>query len=341
MHPRQHERCNPTAFQCTKFADVCISVWIRGIGLSLERPRAVPFTTFGNLMQEARFLLRRMLSSSLLAGLLLLGGCTGADVRPVRAQGEVVAPDSFDHGRFDRLLEQYVDARGFVDYAGLKAHQDSALTPYLQQLAATDPSNLDRDERLAFWINAYNALTIKLVVDHYPVESIRDITPVPGPSIPKVNSPFKLDVGEVGGTVRTLDEIEHGIIRERFDEPRIHFALVCAAWSCPRLRREAYTGSRLDAQLADQARTFLHTARKNKIPAGESTIQLSRIFKWYQGDFGDSPAEVQHFIAPYFADPVRRKLASAAYQVEYLEYDWSLNDQASGEQGKTVSTQGR
>jgi hypothetical protein len=268
--------------------------------------------------------------------LIVCAGCLGgtAHVDVVRAQDRVTTPETVDHTRFDRVLKEYVDDAGFVDYARLQAHADSVLRPYLQQLAETDPSALGREARLAFWINAYNAYTINLILDHYPVESINDIKPAAGPAVPKINSPFKLDVGEVAGEVRTLDEIEHGIIRERFDEPRIHFALVCAAVSCPRLRKEAYTGNRLDDQLDDQARAFLQDTDKNVVPADEKTVALSRIFKWFDEDFGGSPASIQRFIAPYFDGNVRTKLEQARYDVSFREYDWSLNDRARHAAGR-------
>jgi hypothetical protein len=263
---------------------------------------------------------------------LWLAGCTGgANVQPVRAQQPVTEPTSVDHSAFTELLQAYVDEAGQVDYAALTAQRDSALTPYLQQLAETDPSNLDRDARLAFWINAYNALTLKLIVDHYPVESIKDITPAGGPAIPKLNAPWFVKVGEVGGQMRTLDEIEHEIIRTRFDAPRIHFALVCAAVSCPRLRREAFTGAELDVQLDDQAHGFLHTRTKNQIPADDGTIRLSRIFKWFEEDFGENTDDLQRYLAPYFEGAVQAKLQAAAYDVGYLDYDWTLNDQAGSQ----------
>ncbi len=249
---------------------------------------------------------------------------------PVQAQQRatsIVVRTSIDHRPFTRLLQDFVDEDGNVDYARLKARADSVLAPYLRQLATTDPSSLGRDARLAFWINAYNAYTLKLIVEHYPVQNIWAITP--GPAEPKDDSPFALEVGSVADTVRTLDEIEHEIIRERFDEPRIHVALVCAAASCPRLRREAYTGPRLDAQLDDQARTFFHDDRKNRIPAGDGQIEVNRILKWYGQDVGDSPDALQRFIAPYFEGPVRDRLSRAAYDVEFLPYDWALNDQRS------------
>ena len=259
---------------------------------------------------------------------LVFAGCTGgANVQPVRAQEPVRAPSAVDHSTYTDLLQTYVDGAGMVDYAALKADHDAALAPYLRRLAETDPSNLDEQERLAFWVNAYNALTLKLIVDHYPVETIRSITPAGGPTVPRLNDPWHVKVGEVGGQTRTLDEIEHDIIRARFDEPRIHFALVCAAISCPRLRREAFVGNRLDAQLDDQARTFLHMDGKNAIPADDETIRLSRIFKWFEGDFGADTDAVQRYLAPYFDGTVQQKLRNAAYAVDYLDYDWALNEQ--------------
>lgn len=263
-------------------------------------------------------------------GLVLLGSGVGIPVAGQQRATTTVVTDTTRHAQLDRLLSQFVDTAGNVDYARLAARADAVLDPYLKQLATARPSTMDRDARLAFWINAYNAYTLKLVTDHYPVSNVWAITP--GPAEPKDDSPFALEVGPVADTVRTLDEIEHDIIRERFDEPRIHFALVCAARSCPRLRREAYTGARLDDQLDDQARTFLHDSQKNRIPAGEGRIALSRILKWYGGDFGATTDALQRALAPYFEGDVRKQLAAAAYRVDYRSYDWSLNAQGtSGE----------
>lgn len=232
-------------------------------------------------------------------------------------------PVSARHASFTHLLERFVDKQGDVDYEALQAQADSVLVPYLQELASARIASLDREARLAFWINAYNAYTLKLIVDHYPVTSIRDIK-----GSPDGDTPFQRPVGRVVDTLRTLDEIEHEIIRERFEEPRIHFALVCAAKSCPRLRRNAYTGPRLDRQLDEQARRFLHADRKNRIPTGDGHIALSRILKWYGSDFGPTPAAIQRALAPYFEGAVRDSLAQGAYEVRYLPYDWTLNDQS-------------
>lgn len=271
-------------------------------------------------------MLARLLSVTLLAFVVTMAAS------PVKAQDQPLSlaePDSARHAALDRLLARFVNDEGRVDYAGLKQHTDSVLVPYLKQLAATDPANLpSREARLAFWINAYNAYALQQVADHYPVENIWGTTP--GPSKPsKDESPFKQKIAEVADTTRSLDEIEHQIIRVRFDEPRIHYAVNCAAASCPPLRQEAYAGPRLNAQLDDQARAFLHDDTKNRVPAGEDRIVLSRILKWFQEDFGPSTDALQRATAPYFEAPVRERLKQADYEVDFLPYDWSLNDQDS------------
>ena len=263
-------------------------------------------------------------SSFFLLSVLLLAGCfSKASVQSIQPDRPVTTPDTFDHGAFDAVLREVVDARGFVDYAAL-ADDSSVLDRYLADLAATDPSALGDDDRLAFWLNVYNAYTLKLVADNYPVESIREV--VGGLFIPLVNSPFKVDFVVVAGETMTLDAVEHGVIRDEFDEPRIHFALVCAAVSCPPLRAEAYAGDRLDDQLDDQGQRFLTNQAKNEVPADDSTIRLSKIFSWFGGDFGDDDAALQAFIARYFDDDVRDRLERGAYDIAYLDYDWSLND---------------
>ena len=265
--------------------------------------------------------------SLLLPLVVLLGGClSNASVQTVEPAEAVTAPATFDHSAFTAVLQHVVDGRGFVDYAALAA-DPSPLVAYLRRLAATDPANLSDADRLAFWLNTYNAYTLQLIVDYYPVESIRDV--VGGLFGPLVNSPFKVEFVTVGGEVITLDEVEHGTIRKEFDEPRIHFALVCAAVSCPPLRAEAYVGDRLDAQLDDQARRFLHNDAKNRVPADEDTIALSKIFSWFGGDFGGTDDALQAFIAPYFDGDVRAKLERGAYDVDFLSYNWSLNDTSS------------
>ena len=260
--------------------------------------------------------------------LLLVPGCKYSTlVEEGRLEVPMNNTQIVDHTLFSELLEKHVSESGFVDYAGIKEREE--LDAYLNVLAATSPEELSTDEAIAFWINAYNAYTIKLIVENYPVGSIREISPfrIKGLrlAIPKINSPFEYRLAVIDGNTYSLDDIEHGILRKQFDEPRIHFALVCASISCPPLRREAFTGERLHEQLDDQARAFLYDESKNKIAPGD-TIYLSRIFNWFQGDFGDSKVDLQRYLALYFEGVVQEKLLKGDYKVRYLDYDWSLNE---------------
>ncbi|MDP1579714.1 MAG: DUF547 domain-containing protein [Candidatus Didemnitutus sp.] len=225
---------------------------------------------------------------------------------------------AFEHATLDALLKERV-SNGRVDYAALKT--DARLGSYLDALAAADVAALGaRDARLAFWINAYNAYTLKLVADHHPVKSIRDI-PHPG-----VDSPWDLPVARVGGCDLSLNHIEHQVLRAELKEPRIHYAVVCAAVSCPPLRAEAFVAERIDEQFADQARVFLGTL--NRFDAKARRAELSQIFNWFAADFGGEPAAVLRALAPYAPAAVRASLAadSGKWTVTYLDYDWSLNE---------------
>jgi len=253
-----------------------------------------------------------------------------------QATGGAAEEDANRHAEFTRLLNRFVDDQGLVDYKALEKRADEVLVPYLKDLADADPSGWSRDARLAFWINAYNAYALKLIVDNYPVENIWATTP--GPAEPKEeNNPFGMKLGPVADTARTLDEIEHEIIRDRFDEPRIHFAVVCAAMDCPPLRQEAYTGSTLDDQLDDQGHSFLHNEKKNRIPADEGRIALSNILKWFMEDFGSSTDALQQYLASYFDGTVQERLEQADYEVIFESYDWSLNEQKEGATSASAS----
>jgi hypothetical protein len=238
------------------------------------------------------------------------------------------AAQQVDHSAFDRLLKAYVDARGMVDYDAFARSPD--FRRYLDQLAHVELAPLPQNERLALWINAYNAYTIELINQHEERRSIRNINRTLG--FIRGKGPWSERMATVAGHTYTLDEIEHEIIRVRFDEPRIHFALVCAAIGCPPLRREAYTGERLDAQLDEQARIFLlQSPAKNRIDVAARRVHLSPIFRWYGRDFGRNDAEIGAFLARYFAAPERELLRSGNFRTEYTSYDWSLNGQATAE----------
>jgi hypothetical protein len=246
------------------------------------------------------------------------------------AAGSAGAQQKVDHSAFDALLRQHVDEQGLVDYDAFD--RSPAFDAYLEMLSTVDPERLERDEALALWINAYNAYTIELINRHGERRSIRNINRTLG--FLRGSGPWSEPMATVGGTDYTLDEIEHEIIRPRFAEPRIHFALVCAALGCPPLRREAYTGARLHAQLDDQARRFLlHSPAKNRIDVRSGTLHLSRIFDWYGEDFGDGRETVGVYVAGFLPPgPERDLLHSGDFRIRYTDYDWSLNIQERGGQ---------
>ena len=229
---------------------------------------------------------------------------------------------TFDHSAYDSLLKKYVDAKGFVAYRSWKEKDLQALEDYLQSISAADPRTFTSDEeRIAFWINAYNALTLRGILDFYPIDSIRD----------KVSRLFGYNIWKdyqvvIAGEKRSLEEIEHKILRN-MSEPRIHFAIVCASIGCPRLRAEAYRGNHLDRQLDDQARDFLNDPLKARVDRQGRTVHLSKIFSWFGEDSGGSDEAVLRFIAPYRPEGEGELLRGGKAKIRYLDYDWSLNDQ--------------
>ncbi len=238
---------------------------------------------------------------------------------------------SFDHSHaaYTELLQKHVvvydeGRRSVVDYAALQA-DEPALNAYLKDLADVSVDQYrswSEDQQLAFLINAYNAFTLELIVDHYESfasgerESIRDLGGL-------FYSAWEREVVELLGKMRTLDWVEHKTIRVYFDEPRIHAALVCAAMSCPKLRAEAYIPTTLDAQLDDQMRTFLSDRSKSGID--EKGLYLSRIFDWYEDDFGDLRAYMRQYVDALADDQAEREALAGDIRIRYTDYDWRLN----------------
>jgi len=222
------------------------------------------------------------------------------------------------HSQYNKLLQKNVNKDGRVNYRAF-INDSTELNQYLSSLSANppDPKTWNKQEQIAYWINAYNAFTIKLITKHYPLKSIRDI----GSSIqvPFVNTPWDVKFIVIGKERMDLNNIEHGILRKKFDDPRIHMALVCASKSCPMLLNSAYDPVRLDDQLTKQTKTFLNDATRNKITAEKA--QLSMIFKWYSGDFEKNGGSVRSFINTYSATKIRSDA-----KITYNEYDWSLNE---------------
>jgi len=225
----------------------------------------------------------------------------------------------------DLLTRHYDPARG-MNYKSLKANDKPALDRLRQQMAQVDPGALSPKDRLAYWINLYNISVVGVVVDHYPVDSIRDISTDP---IIRLNV-FKKDSVATKNGPTSLDTIENEKIREAFKDPRIHFAINCAAKSCPPIRPEPYVGERLDRQLDDQARRFLngpHGVRIEK-DGDEAVLHVSKILDWFKDDFETWGGGRVAFLHKYLTPDKQRQIdaAKGKVELEFDDYSWKLND---------------
>ncbi|MDX2134998.1 MAG: DUF547 domain-containing protein [Saprospiraceae bacterium] len=210
------------------------------------------------------------------------------------------------HDAWNVLLQKYVTVSGKVNYKMFKADR-SSLEAYLKTLATETPRDAwTRADKMAYWINAYNAFTVKLIVDNYPLSSITALDN---------GKPWDVQRIELGGKKYSLNQIENEIIRPQFKDPRIHFALNCAAKSCPPLYNRAFTPANLEKALTERTRRFLNDPNANTLSA--ERVQVSKIFEWYAADFGSLPA----FLAKYSGKVVNSNAA-----VDYLDYDWRLNE---------------
>jgi hypothetical protein len=229
-----------------------------------------------------------------------------------------------EHPAWTALLREYVDD-GRVDYAGMKARGQPALAAYLRSLEAPGPeayAGFTREQRLAFWVNVYNAYTVQLILDHYPLPSIRRIGWLPLAAFFKRFIPLRV----LGGKKPlSLNQVEHEQLRGRLKDPRIHFAIVCASTSCPRLRSEAYRASEVDAQLDSAAREFVRDPRRNRVDPEKGTAEVSRIFKWFRSDFERDGRTLGEYIAQYAEPAAAEVLRKKGRRPGFLGYDWSLN----------------
>ena len=233
-----------------------------------------------------------------------------------------VSIDQINHNAFDQLLKKYVDTNGRVNYQAW--HQNSAdrslLKTYLSDMSRANPDQAaTRPARLAYWINAYNAVTIEGILRVYPTTSIRNHTAkVVGYNI------WKNLIFTAGDKRVSLEDIEHKILR-KMGEPRIHFAIVCASIGCPRLLNEAYVGQRLEQQLVVNTKDFF--ARQQNLRVDGHVINLSQIISWFGSDFGSTQQQQMQVLSPYFPSTAQALVASGNYRVSFLEYDWNLNTQ--------------
>lgn len=242
------------------------------------------------------------------------------------------APTQVDHAAWTRLLGAYVkpDASGLnrVDYAAFKAKSHDALKAYVAALEAVDVKGLDRREQFAFWVNLYNAKTIDVVLAHYPVGSIREISIGEGlvgffKKSVGFGGPWKAKIVNVDGVDLSLDDIEHAILRPVFKDPRVHYAVNCASVGCPNLQSAAFTRDNLEALLESGARSYVNSPRGVRIDEGKVTA--SSIYNWFQVDFGGSEAGVLEHLRKYADAELTEKLAGVA-RIDGYAYDWSLND---------------
>jgi hypothetical protein len=220
------------------------------------------------------------------------------------------------HNIWNSILKNYVDDKGGVNYQEIQ--KDSLrLNQYLKIVSSNHPNdkNWSKNEQLAYWINAYNAFTVRLIIRSYPAESIRDIAG----SIPFINSAWDYEFITIENQSYDLNDIEHGIIRTYYSEPRIHFALVCAAISCPKLRNEAYQAEGLQDQLQEQAVDFINDKSKNTI--NNEFAEVSKIFMWYNSDFTED-MELWEYLNKYSIIKLK-----ANSEIDYADYEWLLNEQ--------------
>jgi len=242
---------------------------------------------------------------------LMLAGCS---VVPRTFQpADPIAPELVSHQTWDRILQAHVHD-GHVDYPAIQAQ--GGLDGYLRELNRIDPTKLPtRQHQLAFWINAYNAFAVQGILDHY--------SPV------TLWGRYRYFIGRdyrIGGTTINLYDLERRVLIEQFHEPLMHFAIVCASTSCPKLQPWAYQPDQLDRQLDDVARAFINDPTRNRFDRTRKVAFLSMIFKWFESDFVDAAGSVLAYIARYVDDPeLAKELVQPGYRIEYLEYDWSLN----------------
>ena len=259
----------------------------------------------------------------LIVCLLLLSPCSVFFLYHFRVEADSRTQQSmestaFSHDLFDQVLQEHVDEHGRVNYTKLKANLEK-FEAYLDLLAAAKPTEWSYNAQLTFWINAYNALVIKGVIDHYPITSVRKVK--------LFNGFFSRLKFQAAGKTYTLNQIEHGIIREEFVDPRVHFALVCASSSCPPLQNRAFSVETIEERLETLTFNFIRNPEQVRIDRAERRVYLSKIFKWYDDDFKQGYEGVADFLADYLPPEDAEYLSSTDVKFRHLDYDWTLNDQ--------------
>ena len=275
------------------------------------------------LCLAAAFSVAFLVFVALLASPLKAASITKIFATHASGAGKVV-----DHSAWDRLLKAYVipatnNGLNRVRYGKFKAEGAGALKSYIAMLEAVDPTKLGRHEQYAYWINLYNAKTVEVVLDKYPVKSIKSIRLGGSLFAAFTGGPWKAKIMKVNGVKLSLDDIEHGILRPNFKDPRIHYAVNCASVGCPNLAIDAFTGAQIEKQLDRGAKTYINSPRGFKVEGDR--ITASSIYKWFDDDFGGNVAGVLNHAGKYASAALKAKLQSIGTISNY-GYDWTLND---------------
>ena len=266
--------------------------------------------------------------AGLLAAMLLAAACGPPEIIELRGwnASDETNTATIDHSAWQEILQTYVDPDPsgvtFFDYAGLSGSPSDMgkLASYLASLEAIDPRDFARVEQFAYWVNFYNALTVKVIVDAYPVDTILDVHE----GIVPLTGPWGDVRARIAGQDMTLDEIEHGILRPIWRDPRIHYAVNCAAYSCPNLAATAFTADNTEDLLEAGAHAYANDPRGVDVLA-EDAIALSSIYEWYAVDFGETEAAVIEHLVSYANEELAAFLRDFDGTIEY-RYDWALNE---------------
>jgi hypothetical protein len=261
----------------------------------------------------------------------------------VEASGAGIEDEAFNYDNYARVLKSYVDDKGMVNYKQLKANR-AKLDLFTRELSKLDEQiyiKWNDSDKIAFWVNAYNGLTLKSIIDNYPIKSSFLKSRIyPKNSIRQISGVWDKKKHKVMNKDRTLEQIEHEILRKKFDEPGIHVALVCAAMGCPPLLNEPYIGDKLQVQFDDRAHRFLSNPKKFNIDRKGRKVLISPIFKWFASDFvgkygmektlprlNKNQTAVINYISRILEKDDRDYLLRGNFKIKYLDYDWSLNQQ--------------
>lgn len=250
--------------------------------------------------------------------------------------------NTFDHSLYDTFLQRFV-SNGFVDYNGMQKQRET-LNKYLQSIKQVNPNefeNWSNNEQMVFWINAYNAITLEVILINYPIQwgSLISRARFPKSSIRQINKVWDTVYIKVMGKELTLNQIEHEILRKKFHDPRIHFVIVCASIGCPKLESRAFYADGLEQRLEQAARNFISDSKQVRLDKKENTFNISSIFEWFKEDFNASATAHQNyknysksergiieFIVSRLSKEDQQFIFNNQPKIKYLKYDWTLNE---------------